>query len=172
MIALDIETTGLSEINHGMISLGAIEIETGQTFYGECRIDDNDQISDKALSINGFTPEQVRDTSKIEAHELYLKFLKWAEKYKDPILIGQNLPSFDVRFLKYYHFDVLNNEHKWIFGHRYIDLHTYVFAKTGKSQSHDETLEMLGMEPEDRPHNALNGAMAVVDIFSSLGGAE
>lgn len=176
MIALDIETTGLSEKKNSMVSIGAVHIETGKDFYKECRIYEDSEISDKALEINGFTKSQLTDESKPLPHVAYAHFYDWClseignmpSQEGEELLIGQNLPSFDVRFLKYYHYNVLGNNSKWPFGHRYLDLHTYVFAKTGKSQSHDDTLEMLGLPKETKPHNALNGAKVVSEIYKNL----
>lgn len=176
MIALDIETTGLSEQSHAMVSLGALHIETEREFYEECRIYGDSEISEKALEINGFTPIQVQDQGKCLPHETYSHFREWCVREiggmpaqdGNELLIGQNLPSFDIKFLKHYHYNILGNGNKWPFGHRYLDLHTYVFAKTGKSQSHNDSLEMLGMDPEPEPHNALTGAKVVAEIFKEL----
>ncbi|MGI9159592.1 MAG: 3'-5' exonuclease [Saprospiraceae bacterium] len=166
MIVFDIETTGLMPGKHQVVSLGAIHYESGQTFYQECRIYKKNLISASALSLNGFTVEQVTDNKKITALVLYDNFVEWAISRSD-ILAGHNIGSFDVQFLKILH-NKYRSKNKWPFSHRYIDLHSVAYAHFRESLSHDEICLKLGIEPEPKPHNALLGALSEHKAFKEI----
>lgn len=166
MIVFDIETTGIIPGKHQIVSLGAIHYDTGKTFYGECRIYKNNVISDFALTVNGFTIEQITDKKKITPLQLYDNFVEWA-KNKSDILAGHNIASFDVQFLKFLH-NKYRSRNKWPFSNRYIDLHSVAFAHFYESLSHDDICIKLGIEPEPKPHNALLGALSECNLFKKL----
>ncbi len=163
MIILDIETTGLNPLYHSVLSIGAVQVETGRLFYGECQIEPGSHIDDAALAVNGFTREEATDSSKFLPHELIMEFYKWAEG--DTILIGQNVGSFDVQFLKH-----VTNKHlmKWPFSYRTVDLHSVAFAKFGESVGSAEMYTRLGLDPEPTVHNALVGAVWEWAAFEKL----
>ena len=72
MIVLDIETTGADPQVNGIVSLGAIDfLHPERVFSAECRARDGIEIDDEALRINGFTREQILDTSKQSEQEAY-----------------------------------------------------------------------------------------------------
>ncbi len=171
MIILDIETTGISPTKNCMLSLGAVDYDTGDEFYGECRIYPDREITDMALSINGFTREQCVDETKCLPDALYVSFLQWAviDTKRDPILAGQQVGSFDIPFIKAIA-DASNTSiaPKWPFGFRSVDLHSVVYAKLGKSLSLDGILEAVGLFKEPKPHNALTGARLERDAFKRL----
>jgi hypothetical protein len=64
MIIVDIETTGIDPIKNSMVSIGAVDYNTGEEFYRECRVFDGTEIDPYALKINGLTVEQCNDKSK------------------------------------------------------------------------------------------------------------
>jgi len=165
IIVTDVETTGLVPDENVIVSIGAKDYETGDEFYGECRIYDDSVVSDFALAVNGFTREQITDPSKPLPHELYLKFLSWATLYPNPIIAGQQVGSFDIKFL-----EALNRtaKQKWIFGYRSIDLHSIAFAKYRESLSLDGVLTKVGLSPEVKPHNALTGAKLEAEALKRL----
>lgn len=167
MIILDIETGGLDPSYNPMLSLGAIDLETGLEFYGECRASDWQVIEPKALEVNGFTEEEARDKSKITDVELYAQFKWWIGTFKlDPLIGGQQVGSFDLLFLKEIHKEL--KDVKWIFGHRSVDLHSIAYAKWKESLSLDGILVKLGLQPEPKPHNALTGAKLEREAFKLL----
>lgn len=167
MIVLDIETTGLDPRKACMLSLGAVDYDSGQEFYGECRVYPWSDVSPVSLEINGFTLDQIHDCSKPKAVDLYIDFYKWSEQFPDKLLAGHNIGHFDVLFLEHYH-QLQGVVGKWPFGYRTLDLHSVAFAKLGKSLSHEGICEAMGLPKEPRPHNALTGARSERDAIKLL----
>jgi DNA polymerase III epsilon subunit-like protein len=149
-----------------MVSLGAVDFLNGETFYGECRIYKTDFVEQEALDINGFTLEQITDPTKQTAYDLYKKFVKWAEP-RSTMLAGQHVGSFDILFLKELH-KRGRSDSKFPFRYQSIDLHSVAFGKFKKSYSMSKICEKLGVTPEVKPHNALNGALAEYQCFKVL----
>ncbi len=166
MIILDIETTGTDPQKHQMVSLGAVDFETGETFYDECRIYKTDDWEQEALDINGFTLEQITDPKKQTAFDLYKKFVKWAEP-RSSMLAGQHVGSFDVLFLQELH-KRGRNESKFPFRFAFVDLHSVAFGKFKKSYTLPVICDKLGIVREVKPHNALNGALVEYECFKVL----
>lgn len=172
MIILDIETTGLDPKRHCMLSLGAVDYDSGEEFYGECRIYQNSEIDMKALEINGFKKEHIwsmENPEKREAHFLYWDFAQWASKHNPPgkiLLAGHNIGHFDILFLEHYHQRF--EPEPWIFGYRTLDLHSVAFTVLGRSLSHAGICEALGLPTEPKPHHALHGARSERDAFKRL----
>ncbi len=171
MIILDIETTGLSSIKHSMVSLGAVDYASGDEFYGECQAGEGTLIDDFALGVNGFTREQCLDDTKQTPASLTLAFMNWG-RARGNLLAGQQVGSFDILFLKHIQSTMLflgtDYDLSWPFGHRSVDLHSVAYAKLGKSLSLDGILQAVGLAPEPKPHNALNGARLERDAFKLL----
>lgn len=167
MIILDIETTGLDPASHSMVSLGAVDYDTGDEFYEECCVYHNSIIDPLALKVNGMTETQCRDCStKAPPYGPYMKFMVWA-KGREQLLAGQQVGSFDIPFLEHIH----RREGivpTWQFGYRSVDLHSVAFAKLGKSLSLDGILQAVGLAPEPKPHNALTGARLEREAFKRL----
>lgn len=164
MIILDIETTGLSATTNSLVSLGAVDLSTGDEFYGECQIHPGTTVDSFALGVNGFSTEQVTDPTKQSALDLYRSFVKWAEG-REPLIGGQQVGSFDLVFLR--HLNDLAGT-KWPFGHRSVDLHSSAYTLLGKSLSLDGILQAIGLDPEVKPHNALTGAKLEAAAFRAL----
>lgn len=167
MIILDIETTGTDPLRNCLVSLGAVDFETGEEFYGECRIYHDSEVHPIALQINGFTEEQIYNPARPPAHELYDCFLVWSERFSDKLIAGHNVGHFDILFLEKLH-KILPQETKWPFGYRTLDLHSVAFKVLGKSLSHERICDALGLPVEPKPHNALSGARSERDAFKLL----
>lgn len=166
LLALDIETGGLDAQKNSILSLGAVDIDTGEEFYIECRNQIGRTLDEFALKVNGFTEEQANDPNKVLPHYAYEMLVNWVEeKGLGKLLVGENLPSFDVQFLK----DAQKNSAKaWIFGHRYLDLGSVAYLKFKKRIKMDEISVALGLGVESQPHNALTGARLTRDIIVKL----
>ena len=144
MIILDLETSGLDPQIHGMLSLGAVDFETGDEFYGE----------------------NIYDSTKQTQVELYQKFVKWASG-RSTLVGGHNVGSFDVQFLKKVH-SKQKKITKFPFQFRYVDLHSAAYQRFGESLSMSQICGNLGINPEPSPHNALTGAKKEYECFKLL----
>jgi DNA polymerase III epsilon subunit-like protein len=177
MIVVDVETTGVDEVKHSILSVGAIDFDnpTNQ-FYEECRAFDGAHVDDEGLAVNGFTREQVLDQSKQTDEELIKHFMDWAKTVKDRTLAGQN-PSFDRDFL---HRTADRYHLEWLFAFRTIDQHSVCFTHmikkgivppvlNGHSDlNSDKIMKYVSIPVESRPHNALNGAKIAAEALSRL----
>lgn len=166
MIIVDIETTGVDPQTHGIVSIGAVDYDTGETFYGECRIYKTDEWTEEALKINGFTFEQITDPTKQTAYELYQKFVKWSEP-RSSMLAGHNIGGFDLIFLKEIHKRNRKSD-KFPFRYQTVDLHSVYYSRFKKSLSMSKICQNLGIEPEPPIHNALTGALKEYECFKIL----
>ncbi len=147
---VDVETTGLYELRHSIVSIGAVDFcNPKNQFSMDCRIWDGAEISKKALEVNGFTEEQVRDPSKISLEDAVFCFISWAKTCSEWTLAGEN-PSFDKNFLNValskhnsrvdkaienekpeasrMKYDINFVKVEWPFGYRTIDVHTLCCA--------------------------------------------
>lgn len=165
-IIVDCETTGLHQGKDQIVSIGAVDFETGEEFYGECRIYTWNRITETALKINGFAEEQCRDPKKQTPLQLYYKFRKWCTDRNVKLLAGHNIAGFDVLFLK--ELEYKSKFNKFPFKYTYIDLHSIAFNFYKESLSHKKICERLGIEPEPTPHNALEGAKSEYRCLSYL----
>lgn len=166
MIVTDLETTGLDPKLHCMASLGAVDYDTGEEFYVECHVPDGKLIDAGALAVNGFTIEQLKDFSKPSPFQAYLRFVKWTEN-RDRVLGGHNVGHFDILFLEEIHKDIVGAG-KFPFSFRTVDLHSIAFAKFKESLTHAQICVKLGLTPEPKPHNALEGAKSEYHALRAL----
>ena len=166
MIILDIETTGTDPHRNCMVSLGAIDYETGKEFYGECSIYRDSLVDPLAMEINGFNIDQIRPGVKQEAHCLYYEFNDWAGQFPDKLLAGHNVGHLDLPFLEHLHETSFNFD--WAFGYRTVDLHSLAYLVFGQSLKLSAICEKLGVPPEPKPHNALNGARVTRECFYGI----
>ena len=78
MVVLDIETTGLDPDVHGIVSIGAVDVNSPEDmFYEECRIREGEKIDENALDVNGFTLDECRDKNKQSTRDLIQHFEAW-----------------------------------------------------------------------------------------------
>jgi hypothetical protein len=142
-----------------MLSLGAVDYLTGDTFYGECRLTEGREIEPIALQINGFTEKQARDPQKQSDMDLFLRFVMWTQTLSSKVLGGHNVGHFDIIFLEEIYSRIPHTFlPKFPFSYRTVDLHSIAYAKFGESLTHSQICEKLGLTPEPKPHNALEGA--------------
>ncbi len=177
MIIIDVEASGIDQVKHSLLSIGAIDIEnpTNQ-FYGECKIFDGAHIMKEALEVNGFTDTEITDTSKQTDGELVNAFIKWTLTCREHTFAGQN-PSFDRDFIQR---ATLRNHIDWPFAFRTIDLHTLCYMHMTKKGilppvennrsdlNSDKIMKYVGIPVEPHPHNALNGAKIAAEAISRL----
>lgn len=165
MIVIDLETTGLNPKKHQMVSLGAVDYKTGQTFYDDCRIYSSDEIDPEALKVNGFTEDWVRDKHLMTPKQLFDRFLLWSGSRSN--MLAGCVVDFDISFLKKVHNKAYPNW-DFPFNYRSIDLHSVAYQVLGRSLSLHEICDILGIEPEPEIHNALTGATKAYECLKIL----
>ncbi len=177
MIIVDVETTGVDEVKHSILSIGALDFANpSNQFYEECRAFEGAHIDDEGLAINGFTREQVLDSNKQSDEDIIKHFMAWARGVNEQTLAGQN-PSFDRDFL---HRAADRYHLEWPFAFRTIDQHSVCFThmiKRGVTPpvinnhtdlNSDKIMNYVGIPAEPHPHNALNGAKVAAEALSRL----
>lgn len=179
MLILDIEASGTNYEKPSIVSIGALDFNNPDNrFYGECRIWEGAHIMDEALEVNGFTKEQILDTSKKTEAQLVAEFLDWSEGLTDRTLAGQNV-SFDRDILRAATERAGLN---WNLAYRTLDTHTMCWMHMIKAgltpplnEKHkrsalnlDAVLNYCGIPNEPDPHNALTGAMCHAEVASRL----
>jgi DNA polymerase III epsilon subunit-like protein len=177
MIVVDVETTGTDPNKHSIVSIGAIDMnEPTNRFYEECRLWGGAHVEPKALEINGYTDEQIRDPKKPEEGEIVKNFFAWLDGRSNILLAGQN-PMFDLGFIQS---AAARNHIDTILAHRSIDLHTATYmhmlkrgiqppAHNRKTDiNSDFIMNYVGISTEPKPHIAINGAVWEAEAFSRL----
>jgi DNA polymerase III epsilon subunit-like protein len=166
MIVIDLETTGLTPGINGILSIGAVDLNTGDEFYGECRVADHIVIHERALEVNGFTLAQVKDENKPTERELYHQYLRWT-KGRDRTMAGHSVGKFDIQFLLEIHRQEGGDVGNFPFSKNSVDIHSIMFALSGgQSMKLKHICEYLGVDPEPDIHNALEGARAAARCFT------
>ena len=194
VVVFDCETTGLDWKRNSIVSLGAVDLSSGDTFYEECRILDNTEIDVNALGVNGFTKDDVTDPNKESAKDLYLHFAEFCRNHNADVLSGFNIHSFDLKML----FGLVMKENlDWEIPTNYIDVKTdfenYIFNNPdfeklrstieaiyhfGTSENNpnqkisyismNKAMKFYGIDDEPEPHNALGGAKYASELFTLL----
>ncbi|NIT99595.1 MAG: hypothetical protein GWN01_01215 [Nitrosopumilaceae archaeon] len=172
MIVVDVETGGLDEKENPLLSIGAVDFETKEEFYVEMKPREGSKCTKEALEINGIEPYSKKWKDNGTTKWAMEGFQAWIWG-RDLPLTGHN-PSFDLKFLNY-NFSFHNIEQR--IPYRTVDLHSIAHFKLiqergipDRKLSSDTIYELLGMEPEPRPHNALNGAKWEAEAFRRLFG--
>jgi DNA polymerase III epsilon subunit-like protein len=184
-IFLDIETTGL-EYSQGavILSIGAVAELRGKKnlgnsveFYGLiCPTrEEFAAASPEALQVNGLTWETLEANGK-PFREVVEDFLRWLMEHKIDAknyqYVGQN-PNFDLGFLRFFLGDELDfvnfpfedpldirDLYSILVSRRVMK---YLKRRTGENISIE-----LGVEPEPKIHNALEGARVVKRNYDRL----
>lgn len=177
MIVLDVETTGTNPEAHSILSIGALDLKNPtHQFYDECRAWEGAKIEDGALAVNGFTKEEALDPAKKTEAELVAAFFAWAATLEDHTLAAQNV-SFDYAFLCA---AAERAGTEFPLARRTIDVHTLVWlhmtakGHTPPLERHHSALnskrvlEYCGLPDEQKPHNALTGALWHAEVVSRI----
>ncbi|MCK5149906.1 3'-5' exonuclease [Candidatus Pacearchaeota archaeon] len=179
-IVLDIETSGIDKVKCGIWQIGAYDLNTGEEFLQESRIDDEDEIlnlTDKPIfEVIGKTEAELRNVNKQPQKQMLVNFFGWVKQRPMKNFLCQN-PQFDVTFLDikarryelkipfhYRSFDLHN-----IAQTRYFDLNEKFLIKEDRSgMDLTNVLKFCGMEDNRQAHNALEDCKLTGECFSRL----
>lgn len=176
ILVIDIETGGTDETESPILQIGATWLDGGGTFFMETRSNDRDFIHPAALKVNGIAPDAIDHPDRTLDTAAVAQLIGWvkARVLHEPRcvkLAGWNV-QFDFRFLC----DAIKRAGMSVYdtplSGQLLDLHSVLLMdlmRRGKTADHewgskhllrnaDAAAAMLGVEVEQRPHNALNGA--------------
>mgnify|MGYP001568271871 FL=1 len=178
MIIVDIETTGLNPYKHSICEIGAIKFEDPSKFFHKfVRIDNNNEIDQKSLEINGQTEKSVRDHNRQSQISVLKDFFEWIKNQKDFYVAGENVGIFDLMWIKS-KAEIYNLTYP--FQYRSFDLNTAATMKyeethgklpivDGKNQmSLDSIIEFVGLKYERKIHNALEDCKLEAEAISRI----
>lgn len=180
MIVLDVESSGIVPEKHSILSIGALDLDdpTNQ-FYEECQVWEGAAISDEALAINGFSREEITGQGSMKQTEagLIASFVAWATgRPKDRTLAAQNV-TFDRRFVEA---ACARAGIECPFAHRTLDVHSLVWLHMVSrgieppAKNHHSGIDLgfalayAGLPEEQKPHNALTGALCHAEVISRI----
>lgn len=169
LIVFDIEGSGsvpgsTPYESGSIVSLGAVDFNTKDEFYEECRIMDGRSYDDYALKINGFSKEQIFDSGKQSVLELVRKFEAFCASHESEIIAAWG--DYDIKMLNaaYMHYGVENS-----LPGKYLNLKNVSKAIAGKSKPGlSNTAVKLGIPPEPYPHIGINGARLASEVTSLM----
>ncbi|MCL4404705.1 MAG: 3'-5' exoribonuclease [Candidatus Marsarchaeota archaeon] len=169
IVILDIEGSGGikggdSYSTGSIVSLGAVDFNTGDEFYEECRVMDGRGHNFGALRVNGFTEEQIYDKNKQSAKELLEKFEKFCSVHGSRIIGAWGM--YDLKMLEaayaYY-------GKEWKLPKQYVDLKQISRELVSRHRPGlSNTAVKLGMPPEQEPHIGINGARLATEVVSAI----
>ena len=188
MIVADLEITGFNPSLNSIWQIGAIRLEYPQDFFfGECRIDENEEIKKADEKIIGKTEKELKDPLKISERDLLKNFFKWVRKTKNKVLICHNttdyfffvkksqkynlklpfhyriLDTHSIAAVKYYE---IKRKFKIKKGYSGVGLRSILrFAGMKDTRVHVENGKVI---KKGRMHNALEDARLTAEIFSRV----
>lgn len=192
MIVIDVEASGIDPKRNSLLSIGAVDFNNPENqFYQECYAFEGAEIDQSAIAYCGFTMAEATDKTKLSEGEIVENFFNWAKDQKEMTLAGENLVWLDLAILSYAaerhglkHDFAFKSQFSYQqpmpFGFRTIDLHSLSYAhhlsrgikppmEKGLTRlSADTTFRYVGIPPEPKPHQALNGAKYEAEAFSRL----
>ena len=147
-----------------IVSLGAVDYNTKDEFYEECRVMDGRSYDDYALKINGFAKEQIFDSGKQSVLELLRKFEAFCASHRSEVIAAWG--DYDIKMLNaaysYYGEPI-------VLPGKYLNLKNVSKAVAGKSKPGlSNTAVKLGIPPEPYPHIGINGARLASEVLSLM----
>lgn len=164
----DLETTGLSPLNHEIIEIGCV-IFNRETFEIHAKLNfkikpENIAGADpKALEVNGYREEDWKD-----AMTLHQALNFYAEATQGCTFMAHNA-MFDWSFMEV-NFTNKNITHK--LNRHKIDTVSVAWSKVPHHKVKSWSLKTLctyfGIPPEPEVHRAINGAMQTYEVYKKL----
>jgi len=177
MIVFDVETGGLDPQTCALLSIGAVDLMTKETFYIEIQAEGKLAVHPQALKINGFTMTGVRSPLLPNEDTAIWKLNEWLSPRVPFMPAGQNI-SFDLAFLNA---AIARHKATSFFGHRSFDLQTLALSchlvnlihlpeLPGHlpSSSLDSILGSIGLSRTDEVHSAREDALLTAEAIEIL----
>jgi DNA polymerase III epsilon subunit-like protein len=172
MIIIDTETGGLSANENPLLSVGAVDYETGESF--SCRINPTPRlkVDARAAEINGYDPTTWNGIAEDKAAEGFLSFTRG----RDEIIGGANI-RFDINFLQAW---IARTGYRKPFWPRMVDLQSlalnaHIQGKLSLPRKENGQLsfsvsavcQALGIERSNQ-HDALEDAKDTVEAIKRI----
>ncbi len=168
-VALDIEGSGgnVRRDSYGtgsVVSLGAVDFNTKEEFYEECRVMDGRGYDSQALLINGFTKEQIFDTKKQSVLELLVKFEDFCKAHGSKLIGAWGMYDLKMLIASYGYYS-----RNWELPYSYLNLKSVSKIMLGNARPGlSNTAIKLGMQAEQMPHTGMSGARLATENASVL----
>lgn len=178
LIFIDIETTGLDSAKDVPLELAIIILDAadlGQFYNAEYVVRQEDVVLNKlghiSESIHGITRDEIRD-----GYNTYQIFLAVSDAFNlmkiskdNSVFIAQN-PSFDRQFFNHIFPAEYQIQENWPY--HWLDLASMFWA-TEQAPEHmllskDNIADRLGVEPELKPHRAMQGVKHLIKCYLTL----
>ena len=178
ILVVDVETTGTIPEKHSIIELGAIALDNRDIqFSSRCRMWLGAEYTEGAAKVHGRSRRSCSDSYLLSESAMIERFVKWlGGAGLGPVIIAGMNPRFDRDFICAALFRAGKPEHISLFPFRTFDMHTLAVAYAmregipipNRGFYTDEIYEMLGMDPEPKPHSAMTGALMEAEAFRKL----
>lgn len=191
ILFLDLETGGTDETKSPILQIGAAWYDKPETFYRSVEAERGSVVEPDALRVNGESAHTIGDPHRTPAWLAFGEFLGWVKGRCGDIRKGEKarvmLAGWNVHFD--YRFIValarkLGVEDALPFRHQLLDLHSLSLVEQMHRRSYaadaalfgsdlvrgaDHASQILKIEAEQKPHNALNGALHAKKMAHRLG---
>lgn len=167
-VALDIETTGLDFLRHGVCEVGIVS-STGAGFIEFFLPIDDVEVDPEAMKLNGYHDRLVEANRLSAVPKLYTNGFAASvmESWLSDVMVVCSPSFFDIGFLSAW-FSRMGRDHPW--KHRnVIDLKSYAAGKFGTVSplKNEHIGQVLGVE-DTLDHTALQDARWTAEVFRAL----
>jgi DNA polymerase III epsilon subunit-like protein len=176
VIVIDLETSGLDPQDCAILEVGAVLLRRdpgpAPEYHDHVALRPGARWEDAAEEVHGIPRAEAESPARRTEGRMLDDLLDWIEALRTAregtprvVFAGMNVGGFDLAFLRHAAARC-GEEKRWAKSvcHRTIDLHSLAAAHALRQglpcdRLHtDAVYEMLGMEPEPRPHRAITGA--------------
>src|SRR3990167_3201872 len=98
MVVIDVETGGLNPERDALLSIGAVDSQTREHFYGRMRPPESLHLEEAALNVNGFERKAIYDPALESESVVMSKFYLWLADCQPVVIAGCNV-KFDIAFI-------------------------------------------------------------------------
>lgn len=179
LVVVDTETGGLDPHRHALLSVAAVDSETGDVWEALIKPAEGLTVESDAMAINGLDLAELRKNG-MEEREAMMSLWCWSRRRKDAIFAGCS-PEFDANFLRA---AFARAKVGWPFTHRTLDLRAAAWCAYeagiielperkggGPRFDLDAILGALGLARASKCHDAVEDAeleMAAFQAFTQI----